>query len=56
MTPAIFAARYNKVEVLKVLVKNGADLSRKCDKGWSLEKHAKLSNAKDVLEMIREDY
>ena len=55
MTPAIFAARYNKVEILEVLIANGADLSRKCNKGWSIEKYAKISNAKEVLAILKEN-
>lgn len=53
MTPAIFAARYNKAEILQVLIDNGADLTLKCNKGWTIEKHAKLSNAKDVLKVLK---
>ena len=53
MTPAIFAARYNKAEILEVLIDNGADLNLKCNKGWTIEKYAKLSNAKDVLEVLK---
>ncbi len=55
MTPAIFAARYNKAEILKLLIANGADLKRKSDNGWSIRKHAELSNAKDALEVILEN-
>ena len=53
MTPAIFAARYNKAEILEVLIDNGADLTLKCTKGWTIEKYAKLSNAKDVLAVLK---
>jgi len=53
MTPAIFAARYNKAEILEVLIDNGADLKLKCNKGWTIEKYAKLSNAKDVLAVLK---
>lgn len=53
-TPAIFAARYNRVEILKVLISNGADLSIKCDRGYSIKKHAKLSKAHDALKIIEE--
>lgn len=52
MTPAIFAARYNKAEILKLLIDNGANLKTRCNKGWSIEKHAKLSNAQDVLAVL----
>ncbi|MEG3657849.1 ankyrin repeat domain-containing protein [Arenibacter palladensis] len=51
-TPAIFAARYNKVEILEVLIANGADLKIKCDNGYSAKKHAELSNATEALEVI----
>ena len=56
MTPAIFAARYNKVEILKVLIANGADLTVKCDKGFSIKKHAEMSNAKEALIVINENW
>lgn len=53
MTPAIFAARYNKAKILEVLIDNGADLTLKCNRGWTIEKHAQLSNAKDVLAVLK---
>ena len=52
MTPAIFAARYNKAEILQLLIDNGADLSIKSDKGYSVKKYAELSNATDALMVI----
>ncbi len=55
MTPAIFAARYNKADILKVLIANKADLTIKCNKGWTILKHAQLSNAKDVLVILQEN-
>ncbi len=52
MTPAIFAARYNKAEILQVLIDHGADLSLKCDKGYTAKKYANLSNATDALNVL----
>lgn len=52
MTPAIFAARYNKAKILEILIDNGADLSIRCNKGWGIEKHAKLSNAQAALAVL----
>lgn len=52
MSPAIFAARYNKAEILQLLIDNGADLTVKSDKGFTAKKHAELSNAKDALAVI----
>lgn len=52
LTPAMYAARYNKAEVLKVLLLNGANLDIKSDKGHTAKEYAEMSNAKDVLEVI----
>ena len=52
MTPAIFAARYNKAEILQLLIDNGADLRIKSDKGYSVKKYAELSKAIDALGVI----
>jgi len=52
MTPAIFAARYNKVEILELLIENGANLKIKSDKGYSIKKYAELSNAKEAMAVI----
>lgn len=52
MTPAIFAARYNKAEILQLLIDNGADLRIKSDKGYSVKKYAELSKAIDALGVL----
>ena len=52
-TPAHFAARYNKPEILKLLIENGANLKARCDKGYTVKKHAELSNAQEALEVIK---
>ena len=52
MTPAIFAARYNKAEILRLLIDNGADLRIKSDKGYSVKKYAELSKAIDALGVL----
>ncbi|UWX54154.1 ankyrin repeat domain-containing protein [Maribacter litopenaei] len=49
MTPAMFAARYNKAEVLQLLIDHGADLKIKSNQGFSVIKYAELSNATDAL-------
>ncbi|MEP2687717.1 ankyrin repeat domain-containing protein [Maribacter dokdonensis] len=52
MTPAMFAARYNKVDVLEILIDNGADLNLKSNQGYTAKRYAELSNATDALELI----
>lgn len=50
--PIHYAARYNKAEVLKVLIANGADLKKRCDGGMTAMKYAKLSNATEALAVL----
>ncbi len=53
MTPAHFAARYNKPEILKVLIANGANLKAKCDKGYTVKKYAEMANADDAMAVLK---
>ena len=52
MTPAIYAARYNKAEILELLIDSGANLKTKSDKGYTAKKYAEMSNATAALEVI----
>lgn len=52
MTPAMFAARYNRAEILKLLIENGADLTLRSNQGFSVKKYAELSNATDALSVL----
>jgi len=52
LTPAMYAAKYNKVGILKLLVKKGADLNRRSDRGFTAKRYAQLSNAKEALEFF----
>ena len=51
-TPAHYAARYNKPEILKVLIENGAKLKKRCAQGYTVKKYAELADAKEVLEVL----
>lgn len=51
-TPVHFAARYNRVEILELLLSNGANVRTLCDKGRSAMDYAKLSGAKEVMDVI----
>ncbi len=53
MTPAMYAAKYNRVDVLKLLVSKGAKLKTKSAKGMTAEKYAELSNATDILAYMK---
>ncbi|WP_460217981.1 ankyrin repeat domain-containing protein [Psychroserpens sp. MEBiC05023] len=52
LTPAMYAAKFNRVEILKLLVEKGAKLQVRSEKGMTAEQYAKLSNAKDILAYI----
>ncbi len=54
MTPVMYAARYNRTEILKLLISKGAKLKTKSDKGFTAKKYAELSNAKEALVIIKE--
>lgn len=53
MTPAILAARYNKAEILALLIEHGANLKTKSDRGYTAKKYAEMSNATEALEVIQ---
>lgn len=48
-----YAARYNKAEILYLLLEGGADLYQRCDAGYTVKRHAQLSNAKSALAVIK---
>ncbi len=52
MTPVMFAARYNKAEVLQLLIDKGANLKIKSNQGFNVKKYAELSNAVDALAVL----
>lgn len=53
MTPVMFAARYNKVEILELLIESGANLTIKSSKKWTVQKYAELSNSKEVIAILK---
>ena len=53
MTPAMFAARYNKPEILQLLIEDGANLKAKSDRGYTAKKYAEMSNATEALEVLK---
>lgn len=55
MTPVMYAARYNKAEILKLLIDNGAKLKVKSKSGHTALKYAELSNAKDAKKILENE-
>lgn len=54
MTPAMYAAKYNRTDILKLLIENGANLKLKSDKGMTALKYAELHIAHDAKAIIEE--
>jgi ankyrin repeat protein len=53
MSPLMTAARYNKVEIIKVLLASGARPENKNDKGLTALKYAELSNATEAIAILK---
>lgn len=54
MSPLMTAARYNKIEILKVLLANGARPLDKNEKGYTALKYAELSNATEAIAILKD--
>ncbi|MBJ2176162.1 ankyrin repeat domain-containing protein [Aureibaculum sp. A20] len=54
MTPLMYAARYNNVNIVKLLIANNANLKVKSDKGYTALKYAKISKAHDTYKIIED--
>ena len=52
MTPLMIAARYNQVEIIKVLLEKGANAKLIDEKGFSALRYAELSNAKQAFDLL----
>ncbi|KAA5824162.1 ankyrin repeat domain-containing protein [Algibacter amylolyticus] len=48
MTPIMYAAKFNRTDILELLIKHGANLKAKCDKNKTALKYAKLHGAIDA--------
>jgi len=53
MTPLMYAARYNKVEIIKYLLLKGADRNIKDSQGFTALKYAELSNAYEAIAILK---
>ena len=53
-TPLMLAARYNKVEILKVLIANGAKADAKDDNGKTALQYAVNSNATEAVAYLKQ--
>lgn len=54
MTPAMYAAKFNRVEVLKLLIEKGANLKARSDNGKTAMHYAKDTKADGTYSLIKE--
>ncbi|MGB5418162.1 ankyrin repeat domain-containing protein [Algibacter sp.] len=48
MTPVMYAAKFNRTDILELLIVHGADLKAKSDKKMTALKYAQIHGAKDA--------
>ncbi len=54
VTPLMFAARYNKVEIIKFLLEKGADKTEKDERGYTALKYAENSKAQEAWDYLKQ--
>ncbi|MGC6430117.1 MAG: ankyrin repeat domain-containing protein [Jejuia sp.] len=54
LTPAMYAAKYNRCDILKLLISNGAKLKVKSDKGMTALKYAEIHKAENAEAVLKE--
>lgn len=54
MTPVMYAAKFNRTDILKLLITQGANLKAKSDKGMTAIKYADLHGAKEAKAILKE--
>lgn len=53
LTPLMYAARYNKADIVKLLIDNGAKLKAKSERGFTALKWAQLAKADKSIAVIK---
>lgn len=53
MTPAMYASKFNRVDILELLIAHGANLKSKSDKNMTALEYAELHGAKDAADIIQ---
>jgi ankyrin repeat protein len=53
MMPIHYAAKYNRVEMIKVLITAGSKIHEPCDLGYTALRHAEKTNADDAALFLK---
>ncbi|WP_264522108.1 ankyrin repeat domain-containing protein [Flavobacterium sp. N1994] len=54
LTPLMFAARYNKVDILKYLIAKGADKDKQDERGRTAKQYAEFSKSQEALDYLNQ--
>ncbi|MCV9927808.1 ankyrin repeat domain-containing protein [Flavobacterium sp. LS1R49] len=54
MSPLMTAARYNKAEIIKILLSSGANVNAKAENGYTALKYAELSKATEAIAALKQ--
>jgi uncharacterized protein len=54
MSPLMYAARYNKTEIIKILILSGAKIKDKDKNGLTALKYAELSNSNESVVLLKQ--
>jgi len=55
LTPLMYAARYNKVDIIKLLLAKGARLNVKNELGFTALKYAEISKANEAIQLLKQE-
>ena len=53
MLPIHYAAKFNRLEAIKVLITSGSEIHTTCDKGLTALRHAEKTNAKEAAQFLK---
>lgn len=53
MMPIHYAAKYNRVEMIKALITAGSEIHKPCDQGYTALRHAKKAKAIDAESFLK---
>ena len=53
MMPIHYAAKYNRVEIIKVLITAGSEIHTPCDQGYTALRHAQKAKASDAAQFLK---
>ena len=53
LMPIHFAAKYNRVDMIKVLITAGSKIHERCDLGYTALRHAEKTNADDAALFLK---